>query len=82
LFLDLINTIHSSIRLRREEFNTTDTHLLFVVMFISGDSMELTFTGVVHRQYSWNEVLSNVYELSDEEFEFLQNVPLAKFKNT
>ena len=34
------------------------------------------------RQYSWNEVISNVYELSDEEFEFLQNVPLAKFKNT
>ena len=34
------------------------------------------------RQYSWAEVLSNVYELSDEEFDTLQDVPLALFKNT
>ena len=34
------------------------------------------------RQYSWNEVLSNLYELSDEEFMFLQGVPLAKIKST
>jgi len=34
------------------------------------------------RQYSWNEVLSNVYELSEEEFQTLTNVPLAKFKST
>ena len=34
------------------------------------------------RQYSWNEVLSNVYEISEEEFQTLTNVPLAKFKST
>ena len=34
------------------------------------------------RQYSWNEVLSNVYTLTDEEFNFLQKVPLAYFRNT
>jgi hypothetical protein len=44
------------------------------------NAMNVHWNGI--RQYSWNEVISNVYELSDEEFEFLQNVPLAKFKNT
>ena len=34
------------------------------------------------RQYSWNEVLSNVYEISEEEFQTLTEVPLAKFKST
>ena len=34
------------------------------------------------RQYSWNEVLSNVYEISEEEFQTLTEVPLAKFKTT
>ena len=34
------------------------------------------------RQYSWNEVLSNIYEISEEEFSYLTNVPLAKFKST
>ena len=34
------------------------------------------------RQYSWNEVLSNVYPLTDEEFNYLQNVPLAYFRTT
>jgi len=34
------------------------------------------------RQYTWNEVLSNLYELSDEEFQLLQDVPLAKIKST
>jgi hypothetical protein len=42
--------------------------------------MNVHWNGI--RQYSWNEVISNVYELSDEEFDFLQNIPLAKFKNT
>ena len=32
------------------------------------------------RQYTWNEVLSNVYELSEEEYLTCRNVPLAKFK--
>ncbi len=34
------------------------------------------------RQYSWNEVLSNIYELSEEEFQYLQGISLALFKNT
>ena len=34
------------------------------------------------RQYSWHEVLSNVYEISEEEFQTLTEVPLAKFKTT
>ena len=34
------------------------------------------------RQYSFGEVVSNVYELSDEEFAFLRDVPLANFKTT
>lgn len=43
------------------------------------------FTGFnVHwnesRQYSWAEVLSNLYELSEEEFQTVQDIPLAKFK--
>jgi hypothetical protein len=34
------------------------------------------------RQYSWNEVLSNLYELNEEEFTSLTNVPLARFRTT
>ena len=34
------------------------------------------------RQYSWSEVKSNVYELSEEEFQTLMDVPLAKYKTT
>ena len=34
------------------------------------------------RQYSWAEVISNLYEVSDEEFDTLRDVPLAKFKST
>ena len=56
-------------------------------LIVCGDVYKWGFTGMnAHwgsiRQYTWGEVLSNVYELSDEEFEFLQTVPLAKFKNT
>ena len=34
------------------------------------------------RQYSWSEVKSNVYELSEAEFQTLMDVPLAKYKTT
>ena len=50
-----------------------------------GDVYQWGFNGLnVHwgaiRKYSWNEVRSNLFELNDEEFETLQNVPLALFK--
>lgn len=34
------------------------------------------------RQYTWAEVSSNLYELSEEEFAYLQDVPLALIKST
>ena len=34
------------------------------------------------RQYSWGEVLSNLYELSDEEFNIVQDIPIAYFRTT
>ena len=34
------------------------------------------------RQYNFGEVMSNLYELNEEEFSFLQNVPLAYFRTT
>ena len=55
-------------------------------LILCGNVFKWGFTGEnVHigtRQYSWNEVLSNVYELSEEEFQALTNVPLALYKNT
>ena len=50
-----------------------------------GDVYQWGFNGYnVHwnaiRKYSWNEVRSNLFELSDEEFSTLQDVPLALFK--
>ena len=50
-----------------------------------GDVYQWGFNGYnVHwgaiRKYSWNEVISNLFELSDEEFSSLQDVPLALFK--
>jgi hypothetical protein len=34
------------------------------------------------RQYSFGEVLSNVYELSEEDFEIVQNINIAKFRTS
>ena len=34
------------------------------------------------RQYTWNEVLSNIYELSEAEYQTCTQVPLAKFRTT
>lgn len=54
-------------------------------LLVCGDVYQWGFTGMnVHwgeiRQYAWNGVVSNVYELTDEEFEFLQEIPLAYYK--
>ena len=55
-------------------------------LILSGSVFKWGFTGEnVHigtRQYTWNEVLSNLYELSEEEFDFLRSVPLALYKFT
>ncbi len=56
-------------------------------LVICGSVFKWGFSGLnVHwdsiRQYTWGEVLSNVYELSEEEFEYLTQVPLASFKVT
>ncbi len=62
---------------------TYDRHPLIVCgsVFKWGfNGMNIHWDGI--RQYSWNEVVSNVYELSEEEFSSLQNVPLAKYKTT
>ena len=56
-------------------------------LILCGDVFKWGFNGFnshwnLVRQYSWNEVLSNVYPLSDEEFNFLQSIPLAYFRTT
>ena len=56
-------------------------------LIVCGDVYKWGFNGLNQhwgevRQYSWNEVLSNVYELSQENFQYLTNVPLAKYKTT
>ena len=56
-------------------------------LIVCGDIFRWGFTGLnVHwnsiRRYSWNEVISNTYEMNDEEFQFLQDIPLASFKTT
>ena len=55
-------------------------------LILCGDVYKWGFNGEnVHigtRQYTWNEVLSNIYEISDEEFETLKEVPLALYKFT
>lgn len=33
-----------------------------------------------YRRYSWNEVLTNLHELNDEELTTVQKLPIAKFK--
>ena len=54
-------------------------------LIVCGDVFKWGFNGLNYhwnsiRQYTWNEVLSNVYELTDEEFNYLQEIPLAYFK--
>ena len=56
-------------------------------LILCGNVYKWGFTGMNQhwgalRQYSWSEVLSNVYEISEEEFQTLTEVPLAKFKTT
>lgn len=35
-----------------------------------------------YRQYSWAEVISNIYEVSDEELNSVQKLPIAKIKRS
>ena len=55
-------------------------------LILCGSVFKWGFTGEnIHigtRQYSWAEVISNLYELSEDEFQFLAKVPLALYKNT
>ena len=56
-------------------------------LILCGDVYKWGFNGMnVHwgsvRQYSWSGMVSNIYELDQEEFGFLQDVPLAKFRST
>ena len=55
-------------------------------LILCGNVYKWGFTGEnVHigtRQYSWEEVKSNLYELSEEEFQMLVNVPLARYLTT
>jgi len=55
-------------------------------LILCGNVFKWGFTGEnIHigtRQYSWNEILSNLYELSEDEFEALAKIPLALYQNT
>ena len=56
-------------------------------LILCGNLFRWGFTGLnVHwgeiRQYSFGEVRSNLYELSEDEFRYLRDVPLAKYQTT
>ena len=55
-------------------------------LILCGNVYKWGFTGDnVHigiRQYTWEEVKSNLYELSEEEFQMLVDVPLARYLTT
>ncbi len=56
-------------------------------LIICGNVFNWGFTGLnAHwgsiRQYSFGEVRSNLYELSDDEYRILEKAPLALFKNS
>ena len=56
-------------------------------LILCGNLFSWGFTGYnVHwgaiRQYSFGEVRSNLYEISEAEFQTLQEVPLAKYQTT
>ena len=62
---------------------TYDQHPLVLV----GDVFKWGFTGYnFHwdevRRYTWAEVLSNIYELHDDEIETAKSINIALFKNT
>ena len=62
---------------------TYDQHPLVLV----GDVYQWGFTGYnFHwnevRRYTWGEVLSNLYELNEEEFNTVQDIPIALFKQS
>ena len=56
-------------------------------LIVCGNVFNWGFTGLnVHwgeiRQYSFGEVKSNLYQLTEEEFSILEKAPLALFKNS
>ena len=56
-------------------------------LILCGNLFKWGFTGLNEhwgtiRQYSFPEVLSNMYEVSEEEFDLLKSVPLALFKQS
>jgi hypothetical protein len=56
-------------------------------LILCGNVFKWGFTGYnfhwnAIRQYSWAEVKSNLYELTEDEFEIAKDVRIAKFKNS
>ena len=56
-------------------------------LVICGDVFQWGFTGYnVHwdeiRKYTWKEVRSNLFEVTEEEFKTLTNIPLALIKQS
>ena len=55
-------------------------------LILCGNVFKWGFTGEnVHigtRQYTWAEVMSNMYEITDDEFDILKDVPLARYLTT
>ena len=54
---------------------------------LSGNIFKWGFTGFNYhweevRQYTWSEVISNIYEIYDNEVDEVQQIPLASFKST
>jgi hypothetical protein len=60
-----------------------DQHPLVIV----SDVYEWGFIGFNYhwnkvRRYTWQEVISNMYELSEEEFNTVQEIPIALFRQS
>ena len=56
-------------------------------LILCGNVFKWGFTGYnfhwnAIRQYSWAEVKSNLYELTEEEFEIAKDIPIAQFKTS
>ena len=52
--------------------------LVYVTAVYNGVSKDTTFTGRGSRQYTWAEVVTNLYEVTDEELNSVEKLPIAK----
>ena len=68
----------SPIRLRRPRIRYDQYPLVYVTAVFKWGFQGYNFHWEASRQYTWAEVITNLYEVADEELNSVEKLPIAK----